>query len=783
MLAALAAASPACAPSSPDFDRAAAALESCPRGDAAWRAALDAARREERTEELLALARRLADGPCASRWEAAWAAGEAAKRLGLQDEARRLFERALARARRLDDAEGISCCEAKIGWLDFLAGQPARAEAAMREAIEAARRAGRIDLESFAHNNLAGVLADAGRWAEAEREMRAARAGLARAGLEDAARGAAYNGAVLLLLLGDAEGARIVLEQAHTEAVAAGDGWTADATAITLGNVYRALERLDEATAWYARVGGDRPAMRARALLGRARVALRRGAAGEALALLEEASALARDEDRVLYMLVEIYRAVARAQAAPGTSAAARLREIAREAEQAGAGQPAWVARWLLGREALHGGEFETARAELRRATQRLVEERARLGLRRSGLRFLRERFEPFVDLAAAELGLADGDPGTPGDAAAARLLAVFGAARGWTVAADDEATLRARGLRDALAPDELLVAFLVGEERTVTLAATHERWLAWQGPGRGALVEPLRRYRRALVRGQAADAGARADGRRLAALLAPLSPRLASARRLWLVPDRELALVPFAELPWPEADGASRDDRRLGDAIEIGRLTRPAPPPRDVPRAGPVLLAGVPRLASGQGLADLAWSAWELDHVADAWSTRAVEVLVGESFRDDTLLRALDKGPAIVHVASHAVASTADPERAGIVLSGGRYLRPPEIRTLPLRRALVVLSACRTGEGELVPGAGVIGLSSAFAEAGAGGIVMSLWTVDDAATARLMVAFHDHLRRGRDPVAALAAARRSVRATASPGAASPFVVVLVPGP
>jgi CHAT domain-containing protein len=172
-----------------------------------------------------------------------------------------------------------------------------------------------------------------------------------------------------------------------------------------------------------------------------------------------------------------------------------------------------------------------------------------------------------------------------------------------------------------------------------------------------------------------------------------------------------------------------------------------------------------------------------ELAAIARLWSGEEVVRIEGAALTPKALLAEPLEQFRLIHFATHAVASTADPSASAVYLSWGEKLGLDVVGELSLRgRPLVILSACRTGEGELVPGEGIVGLTWAFLRAGARGVVASLWSVDDTATADLMVGMHRGLREGRDVVTALAQAQRALRAERPhPAYWAPMVVVLRP--
>jgi CHAT domain-containing protein len=160
-----------------------------------------------------------------------------------------------------------------------------------------------------------------------------------------------------------------------------------------------------------------------------------------------------------------------------------------------------------------------------------------------------------------------------------------------------------------------------------------------------------------------------------------------------------------------------------------------------------------------------------------------------------------LQQGPRILHIATHGffvadkISSRTDPLRmvqeqspqlqglrqedpqlrSGLVFAGANqpdhdpnddgYLTAAEVVTLNLKGTeLVVLSACSTGQGEVRTGEGVYGLQRSLTVAGARSTLLSLWKVDDAATAEFMVRFYKRLKAGEGRSDALAATQKEFR-------------------
>jgi len=301
--------------------------------------------------------------------------------------------------------------------------------------------------------------------------------------------------------------------------------------------------------------------------------------------------------------------------------------------------------------------------------------------------------------------------------------------------------------------------------------------------------------------------------------LLMPIQPQLAGARQLFLSPDGELNRVPFAALPVSrlssEPLAAAVQLRMLTTGRELLRLQKAS-----TESSNPVVIANpsfdrpsaltystttnssrnVPQRRSG----DLINKRWEPLH-ATALEGQQVAALLGTHplmGHDPTPSRLQQKNaPRVLHIATHGF-FLSDQEspitdsmrafqeqspllqglqgepsqlRSGLALAGANqpdgdpnddgYLTAAEVVSLNLNGTeLVVLSACSTGQGDIRTGEGVYGLQRALTVAGARSTLLSLWKVDDAATAEFMVRFYKLLKDGESRADALAAVQNEFR-------------------
>jgi CHAT domain-containing protein len=245
--------------------------------------------------------------------------------------------------------------------------------------------------------------------------------------------------------------------------------------------------------------------------------------------------------------------------------------------------------------------------------------------------------------------------------------------------------------------------------------------------------------------------------------LLRPIEGLIAN-RRLVVVPHRALHYLPFHALH--DGVGFVIERREIAYAPSAVVLRHClAQSPRPIKKA---LLLGVadertPRVRE------------EIETLAPLFP-EAIALL-----DEDATLAAMQEQASdtdLLHLACHGQFRPDNPLFSSLRLADG-WLTVRDAYNLNLSCGLVTLSACETGVSAVAPGDELIGLSRGFFSAGAPSLLLSLWTVDDEATATLMARFYKRLCAGDRPAAALRHAQlQAMKEHSHPYFWSPFVLV-----
>ena len=310
----------------------------------------------------------------------------------------------------------------------------------------------------------------------------------------------------------------------------------------------------------------------------------------------------------------------------------------------------------------------------------------------------------------------------------------------------------------------ELLAFVVTGESIEVVRGLADEREVS-EVLGQFRFQIGSLRYGAARMRSHLEPLAARARhylGRLYDLLLRRVEPHLGD-RRMVVVPHRALHYVPFHALH--DGEGYVVERREVSYAPSAGVLRYClAKPEGEFERA---LLMGVadeqtPRVR--EELAALAPLFAESTTLIDSQAT--IAALREQAARVD-----------VIHLACHGQFRPDSPLFSSLKLGDG-WLTARDAYTLDTRAGLVALSACETGVSAVAPGDELLGLVRGFLYAGAPTLLLSLWTVDDEATAELMRDFYTSLRAGARPAAALRSAQlRQMRERPHPFFWSPFVI------
>jgi CHAT domain-containing protein/cytochrome c-type biogenesis protein CcmH/NrfG len=358
-----------------------------------------------------------------------------------------------------------------------------------------------------------------------------------------------------------------------------------------------------------------------------------------------------------------------------------------------------------------------------------------------------------------------------------------------------------------AIDDDTLLLHYFLGEKRSFLWAVGREGITSYQLPPKAEIEEAVETFRKYLLQSFSDPIIlAKSSGIVYEMLLNPVAEAIGD-RRLSIVADGILNYLPFSAISLPDPSGnhmylplaIEREIVNLPSASTLAILRRETQDRNPAPKtiaifADPVFNPDDKRLETPSLIAQNDRNNWEqytLDRATRQtdignWTrlpgtrreAEAILALVEPSQRSYAVDFGANRTAAtdpqlrdyqILHFATHGLLNNVNPNLSGILLSmfdkrgnfRNGFLRLNDVFNLDLQADLVVLSACQTGLGKPVRGEGLVGLTRGFMYAGAPRVIVSLWNVDDVATAEMMSRFYRLMFVEKlSPTAALRAAQ-----------------------
>ena len=323
-------------------------------------------------------------------------------------------------------------------------------------------------------------------------------------------------------------------------------------------------------------------------------------------------------------------------------------------------------------------------------------------------------------------------------------------------------------GLRDS----ELLLSFSLGKTESYLWAVSRTSVRLYRLAAEREIANAVQAFREALAAG--GPEAVRRGQQLYLQLFGQLEPR-ETRRTAWLLSlEGALFDIPFAALVTAQQGGTIvyLVDKHSVQTVPGAFLLSPPSGPRRQP-VGEFIGVGDPiynaadsrwrgpsQAGDGNPLNRLVASGQEIEASARSWSAGSgtYVLLEGPAASRHRFLELLARRPAVIHLATHVLLST-DHRDQGFVAFGlasssaGRpptpeYLNTSEIAGLSVPGALVVMTGCATGTGDVRAGAGLLGLTRAWLMAGASAVISTAWAEEDTSgeiLARFYHHFHDH--------------------------------------
>lgn len=263
--------------------------------------------------------------------------------------------------------------------------------------------------------------------------------------------------------------------------------------------------------------------------------------------------------------------------------------------------------------------------------------------------------------------------------------------------------------------------------------------------------------YRGAMQDGKDLLAGGGGGGQQLYSMLvAPAKQLIPAHARVIVLPDASLYRLNFEALiaPSPEPHYWI-EDVTVSVASSLTLLSNPP----GSPQKGKGLLIIGNTEQPNSDFPVLGQARMEMKNIEKYFPDNGLTVLEGKEATAKAYLESRPERFSYIHFVTHGTASVRHPLESAVVLSpdGSSYkLYARDIVRHHINAGLVTISACNGAGARPYSGEGLVGLSWAFARAGAHNVISALWEVSDASAPELMDSLYSELTHGKDPATAL---------------------------
>lgn len=134
-----------------------------------------------------------------------------------------------------------------------------------------------------------------------------------------------------------------------------------------------------------------------------------------------------------------------------------------------------------------------------------------------------------------------------------------------------------------------------------------------------------------------------------------------------------------------------------------------------------------------------------------------------------------------LIHLAMHTYIDEQNPLFSKLIFSNpidsteDGYLNMYEVYGLNINAKLTIISACRSGDGNLIKGEGLLSLARGFQYAGCPSLVAAQWRIDDFSGSEVMINFAKNLKRGRSKGVSLQKAQAQYIGNSDPLRSHPY--------